>query len=155
MQPREAGGAGGKNPEKIALEITEDQLNRVPDDLIDEKAHESTFKLAEDAGLMKSLGTALSQGMARFKKKLRALRKSLYELQRAIKGIIAMTPELGDMFSALQNNQVSALFEKVGYTSLRLLTPWFADLNLRVEFFCDWVEHGAPVAYWISAYYFP
>ena len=66
-----------------------------------------------------------------------------------------MTQELGDMFTALQNNQVSALFEKAGYTSLRPLTSWFADLSLRVEFFCDWVERGAPVAYWISAYYSP
>ena len=155
MQPREAGGVGGKNPEKIALEIAEDQLNRVPDDLINVKAHESPFKLAEDTGLMNSLGTALSQGMARFNKILRALRKSLYELHRAIKGIIAMTQELGDMFTALQNNQLSALFEKAGYTSLRPLTSWFADLSLRVEFFCDWVERGAPVAYWIPAYYFP
>ena len=66
-----------------------------------------------------------------------------------------MTQELGDMFTALQNNQVPALFEKAGYTSLRPLTSWFADLDLWVEFFCDWVERGAPVAYWIPAYYFP
>jgi len=26
---------------------------------------------------------------------------------------------------------------------------------LRVEFFRDWIDHGPPVSYWISAFYFP
>ena len=70
IQPREGGGAGGKTPEEIVLEIAEDQKQRVPEILTEEGADPTTFaKLINkdgEEGLTNPLGTGLRQEMARF-----------------------------------------------------------------------------------------
>lgn len=156
IQPREAGAVGGKTPEDIVLEVAATQAATIPADLTREGvAHESTFGNLGDTGLMNSLGTALLQEMMRFNNLLITFRRVLHELQRAIKGLIVMTQDLDDMFSAMTNNQIPPTLSKVIYPSLKPLSSWFADLIQRVEFFRDWVEHGPPMGYWISSMYFP
>jgi len=39
--------------------------------------------------------------------------------------------------------------------SLKPLSSRFDDMIIRVEFFRDWIEKGLPIAYWVSAFYFP
>jgi dynein heavy chain len=157
IQPREAGGSGGKSPEEQVLEIASVQDERVPELLSTENAHESSFKLDENTGLMMSLGTCLTQELGRFNLLLKALAKTLADLQKAVKGIIVMTGELDDMFNALLNNQKPTIWDKggIGYPSLKPLSSWYEDMILRVEFFRDWIESGIPDAYWISSFYFP
>jgi len=112
IQPRESGGGGGKGPEEIVSEMAVDQTERVPANLTDEGANPETFAMDEETGLMLSLGTALTQEMARFNKLLSVMRKSLGELLKAIKGTIVMTNELDAMFTSFQNNQVPGVWTK-------------------------------------------
>lgn len=56
---------------------------------------------------------------------------------------------------AIQNNKVPDLWSKVSYPSLKPLSSWFDDMIMRVEFFRDWVESGKPMAFWVSAFFFP
>ncbi|CAE7357297.1 DNAH6 [Symbiodinium natans] len=157
IQPREAGGGGGKSSEEIVLEISADQESRLPERLHTENAHADSFAMSEETGLMTSLGTCLSQEMSRFNRLLQQLGTTLKQLQKAVKGIIVMTGELDDMFNSLLNNGVPNLWTKdgIGYPCLKPLNSWFEDMILRFDFFRDWIEGGIPVAYWISSFYFP
>jgi len=155
IQPREAGGGGGKSPEDVVVEQASEQAARVPPKLDMETADPKTFIISEETGLMNSLGTCLTQEMARFNGLLKKLNGTLVDLQKAIKGTIVMTGDLDSMFSAFLNNQVPGIWAGVSYPSLKPLSSWFEDMILRVEFFREWVENGPPNAYWISSFYFP
>lgn len=104
---------------------------------------------------MYALGTCLNQEVARFNKLLRVLAKTLTDQQRAVKGLIVMTGELDAMFTAFTNNQVPGMWTSAAYPSLKPLKSWYTDMIMRVDFMRDWVENGAPNAYWVSAFYFP
>ncbi|CAE7211449.1 DNAH6 [Symbiodinium sp. KB8] len=157
IQPREAGGGGGKSSEEIVLEIAAEQESRLPERLHTENAHPDSFAMSEETGLMTSLGTCLTQEMARFNRLLQQLTMTLKQVQKAVKGIIVMTGELDDMFNSLLNNSVPNLWNKdgIGYPCLKPLNSWFEDMILRFDFFRDWIEGGIPIAYWISSFYFP
>jgi len=155
IQPREAGGGGGKSSEEIVMEIAKDQAERVPQHLTQETGHPTTFVIAEETGLMNSLGTCLTQEMARFNLLLKKLASSLRDVQKAVKGTIVMTAELDDMFTSMLNNMQPGLWDKVNYLSLKPLSSYYEDMILRVEFFREWVENGVPNAYWISSFFFP
>lgn len=157
IQPREAGGGSGKSPEEIVGELAATQATRVPSLLSQETAHPSSFAIVPETGLMISMGTCLSQEMARFNDLLAQLSKTLHEQQRAVKGITVMTSELDAMFNSMLNNQVPTIWTKdgIGYPSLKPLFSWFEDMILRVAFIRSWIEQGAPNTFWISAMYFP
>eukprot|EP00930_Biecheleria_cincta_P027502 TRINITY_DN19311_c0_g1_i1.p1 TRINITY_DN19311_c0_g1~~TRINITY_DN19311_c0_g1_i1.p1 ORF type:complete len:4103 (-),score=885.99 TRINITY_DN19311_c0_g1_i1:122-12430(-) len=157
IQPRDAGGAGGKSPEDIVLELAAGQEQNLPLPISDESAHPDSFAVNAETGLMTSLGTCLSQEMARFNRLLKQMTVTLNQLQKAVKGIIVMTGELDDMYNSEINNQVPEIWTKggIGYPCLKPLSSWFQDMLLRFEFFRDWVEKGIPIAYWISSFYFP
>lgn len=139
----------------MVTEIAADQTSRLPEKLTQETAHATTFTIAEETGLMNSLGTCLTQEMARFNLLLKKLTVSLRDLTKAIKGTIVMTGELDDMFSSFLMNQIPGIISGVNYPSLKPLSSWYEDLILRVEFFREWVENGVPNAYWISSFFFP
>jgi len=157
IQPREAGGSGGKTPEEQVVEIASMQEERLPEVLSTHTAHESSFALDPNTGLMMSLGTCLTQELGRFNLLLIAIGKTLKDLQKAVKGTIVMTAELDDMFNALLSNKRPGIWDKggIGYPSLKPLSSYYEDMILRVEFFHEWIEHGVPDAYWLSCFYFP
>lgn len=155
IQPRESGGGGGKSSEEIVMEIAMDQAGRVPLPLTEETGHATTFTISEETGLMNSLGTCLTQEMARFNGLLKKLGSSLKDVQKAIKGTIVMTADLDAMFASMLINMLPPMWSGVNYPSLKPLSSWFEDMILRVEFFREWVENGVPNAYWISSFFFP
>jgi len=157
IQPREAGGGGGKSPEDIVTELAIDQESRLPPALSFDNAHPDSFRIQEETGLMTSLGTCLTQECARFNRLLDQMTATLKQLQKAVKGIIVMTGELDDMFNSQMNNAVPEIWTKggIGYPCLKPLNSWFEDMILRFDFFRDWVDGGIPIAYWISSFYFP
>jgi dynein heavy chain len=155
IQPRETSGGGGKSSEDVVAEIATDQSSRVPAMLSPETAHASTFVIAEETGLMNSLGTCLTQEYSRFNLLLKKLNGTLKDVQKAIKGTIVMTADLDEMFTSMLNNALPGVWTGVNYPSLKPLSSWFEDMILRVEFMREWIENGTPNAYWISSFYFP
>mmetsp|Transcript_55662 Transcript_55662/g.125197 ORF Transcript_55662/g.125197 Transcript_55662/m.125197 type:complete len:1244 (+) Transcript_55662:3-3734(+) len=155
IQPREGGSGGGRSAEDIVAEIAAEQSARLPAKLTDETAHAHVFAIAQETGLMNSLGTGLSQEMAKFNYLLKRITSTLADLQKAIKGLIVMTSDLDSMFNSLFNNQIPDIWESARYPSLKPLSSFFDDMLLRFEFFKDWIEHDQPISFWISAFYFP
>ena len=83
------------------------------------------------------------------------MRKSLKDLQDAIKGLAIMSEMLDTMKLKIQNGQVPPNWEEVGFKSLKPLASWFVDLVQRVKTLEDWLVNGNPNSYWMSGFFFP
>lgn len=81
--------------------------------------------------------------------------KSLDMLKKAIQGTATMSEELDSMYLRMQNGQVPANWEAVGYLSLKPLASWYKDLVERVDTLRRWLVGGNPSSYWMSGFFFP
>lgn len=72
-----------------------------------------------------------------------------------VQGLVAMSGALELMYTALVNNQVPQQWAQVAYPSLKPLGAWLEDLQARVAFFASWLRRGAPVCFWLAAFFFP
>ena len=154
IQPRESGGAAGHSPEAIVEELASDILARLPKVLSVDEARPELLK-TDDEGLLASLSVVLLQEMDRFNRLLTTMRKTLIEINKAIKGEVVMSLDLDRMYTSLLNNQVPRLWERVAYPSLKPLGSWVLDLIKRVEFMRVWLTDGEPTAFWMSGFFFP
>lgn len=154
IMPRGAGGGGGKTPDEIVADIASEFSSKLPHLLDKGKAHADTFKRDEN-GTLSSLGTFLSIEMLKFNKMIGVMKKSLNEIQRAIKGFVVMSAELEDMYNAFLVQRVPGSWSKVSSLSLKPLGSWFKDIVAKVEFMISWIEEGPPAAFWVSAFFFP
>jgi dynein heavy chain len=153
-QPRTGGGGGGMSVDEIVANLAHELASKLPSLLTDEKAAPVTFS-TDDEGTLNSLGTFLLIEMGKFNKMLKKIKATLAELQRAIKGLVVMSSELDEMFTALQFQKVPPSWGKVSYLSLKPLGSWYKDLIERIEFMDNWITQGPPDSFWMSAFFFP
>jgi dynein heavy chain len=59
------------------------------------------------------------------------------------------------MYNSILDNKVPGMWEAKAYPSLKPLSSWISNLDLRVEFIKNWLIVGKPVSYWISSFFFP
>lgn len=102
-----------------------------------------------------SMNTVLVQEVIRYNRLLNTMKNTLEQLRKALKGEMVMTESLEAMASSLFNNTVPELWNAVSYPSLMSLAAWVNDLIARVQFINNWVEHGIPIVFWISGFFFP
>ena len=129
-------------------------IAELPQPLSRQTAQPALFALT-DKGVLPSLSVVLVQEMDRFNRLLSVVRRSLSELQRAVRGEIAMSASLDDVQAALLNNTVPLTWAKVAYPSLKPLSAWLLDLSRRVAFFARWLRDGQPSDFWLPAFFFP
>lgn len=122
-------------------ELAADYEKRLPENIDKSTGKKELFKVNE-AGNLESLSTVLIQEIERFNRLLSVMRESLADLQRAIKGEIAMSGELDSMYTSIINGQVPLNWEKKAYPSLKPLASWFRDLLQRVEVINEWLSTG-------------
>jgi len=101
-----------------------------------------------------SMNTVLVQELVRFNRLLTAVKSSLIDIQKALKGEVVMSSELERMGDSMYNGQVPKLWSVVAYPSLKPLGAWVQDLKRRLKLFADWLEHGPPTVYWLSGFFF-
>ena len=156
LQPRVGGTKveGEKSPEDIVAEFAAALEEQNPDILDKEKAAPGMFETLE-TGAFRSLDTVLVQEMDRFNRLIIAISATLKELQKAIKGIVVMSADLEEMFTAFQNNLTPTLWTRVAYPCLKPLASWFKDYVRRVSFFRSWCEKGQPSSFWLPGFYYP
>ncbi|RUS78130.1 hypothetical protein EGW08_014103, partial [Elysia chlorotica] len=80
---------------------------------------------------------------------------SLENLKKAIKGFVVMSEQLENVYFALINNKVPAMWANAAYPSLKTLASWVKDLVMRCNFVSNWITHGAPKSFWLSGFFFP
>lgn len=81
-----------------------------------------------------SMNTVLVQELERFNRLLQTLKNTLQSLQKAIKGTIAMNPELEALSNSLMVSRIPATWKRVSYPSLKPLGAYISDFLERLHF---------------------
>ncbi|KAI8904300.1 dynein heavy chain and region D6 of dynein motor-domain-containing protein [Gorgonomyces haynaldii] len=147
LQPQVSTGQGMTREEKI-LAIAQDILKRVPDDI----DYNATYQAVKHD--MSPFHVVLLQEIKRYNALLVKMRHSLEDLEKGVKGIVVMTPELEEVFNALFEGKVPPAWSKA-YASLKPLAAWTRDLILRIEHFNEWAKGNEPKQFWLGAFTFP
>ncbi|KAJ8944985.1 hypothetical protein NQ318_010187 [Aromia moschata] len=145
----ETASAAGGETDKYLTMLCADILGRLPKSFDMEEA-----KNKYPVEYSESMNTVLVQEMERFNKLYRAISTSLITMQRAIVGLVAMSPALEDFSNSLVLGRIPNSWTGVSYPSLKNLPNYVADFVARMEFLHTWFEQGKPKTYWISGFFF-
>mmetsp|Transcript_94413 Transcript_94413/g.252588 ORF Transcript_94413/g.252588 Transcript_94413/m.252588 type:complete len:503 (-) Transcript_94413:181-1689(-) len=149
LMPR-GSGAEGKSPEETYCEIARDLEAKLPQEAFD--LEQVMRRYPTDYN--ESMNTVLPQELLRFNKLYRVVFDSVVAVQKAVKGLAVMTPELEAVGTAFLDNKVPGNWKKVSYPSLKPLSGYVADFLARIFFMETWVKRGPPVCFWISGFFF-
>ena len=83
------------------------------------------------------------------------MHETLFQIQRALKGLVVLSAELEAMGNAMFDQRVPATWMANAYPSLKPLNSWFKDLLQRLTFMATWIDRGVPAILWISGFFFP
>jgi len=145
----QAAGGGGSSSEDTIREVAEDILGRMPEPWDVAVVQEKYPTMYEE-----SMNTVLIQELTRFNRLIHVIKASLYDIQKALKGMMLMSEDLEQVFNSIFNGKTPALWLASSYPSLKPLGSYTNDLTERLKFFQTWVDRGIPVTFWISGIYF-
>jgi dynein heavy chain len=156
LQPQISATGGMTREEKVAG-VAADILKRVPEDI----ESEATYQLFKQDST-NSFIVVLLQEIIRYNQLLQKIRKSLEDLAKGLKGLVSMTFELDETFSAIFDGKVPPPWSRT-YSSLKPLAAWIRDLILRVDHFAEWSKgldlntkfSNEPKQFWLGAFTFP
>eukprot|EP00981_Chlorochromonas_danica_P005554 scaffold1129_cov164-Ochromonas_danica.AAC.19 len=153
LEANESGGAGGgHSKEKYVETIGKDILAKISSKgQFDIEAVSLLYPVVYE----ESMNTVLLQECIRYNKLIDRMEQSLPDLLKALKGLVVMSSELEAISNSMAINQVPASWAQVAYPSLKPLSAWTADLMDRLDFTTHWIDHGVPIVFWISGFYFP
>jgi len=66
-----------------------------------------------------------------------------------------MSSDLEEVANSLFDNQVPRMWADKGFLSLKPLASWIIDLNDRINFLNQWIDHGTPLTFWMPGFFFP
>ncbi|XP_031336595.1 dynein beta chain, ciliary isoform X1 [Photinus pyralis] len=151
MQPRDAGASGG------ATITREDKVRQIIDEMIE--------KLPEDFNIVEIMGKVEErtpyvivafQECERMNFLMGEIKRSLKELDLGLKGELTITSDMEDLENALFLDQVPVSWSNKAYPSLLGLTPWFADLLLRIRELETWsTDFVLPSSVWLGGFFNP
>ena len=143
------GGGSGKSKEETLLAAAKDIAGKTPENFDLEYA-----QLKYPVLWQESMNTVLCQELIRFNNLLSLIRSSLDNVQKAVKGLVVMSSELDVLGSQIFVNRVPALWKARSYPSLKPLSGYVADQQVRLEFFRDWLKNKPPAVFWLSGFFF-
>ena len=149
QQPR-ASASQGAEKEKAEINILREEILK----LLPREYDLSTITKQYPVLYEESMNTVLIQELGRFNTLTKVVKQSLADINDAMIGRVIITAELEKVVSRLLNNQVPDGWARYSYPSRKPLMSWVRNLNARLAFFQDWIEHGPPSVYWISGFFF-
>ncbi|XP_017966438.1 dynein heavy chain 2, axonemal-like [Drosophila navojoa] len=149
MQVQSSGSDGTENAENKVSDLAKELLINTPDEI----NYEQTAKII---GLIRTpLEVVLLQEIERYNNLLDDMRTQLRNLRRGIQGLVVMSSDLEDIYTAVSEGRVPFQWLKA-YNSLKPLAAWARDLSLRVAHFNAWAKTlRSPSLFWLAAYTFP
>ena len=90
------------------------------------------------------MNTVLKQELIRFNRLIAAIRSSLVNLGKAVKGLVVMNADLEEVFDSMLIGRIPSMWMKRSYPSLKKLGGYVADLVQRLQFLQDWIDQGKP-----------
>ncbi|XP_061837093.1 dynein axonemal heavy chain 12-like [Nerophis lumbriciformis] len=142
-------GGGGSGSDNALYDIANDVLTKLP----------NNFDL--EAALLKypvlykeSMNTVLVQEMERYNTLCSAIRVSLQNLLKALKGLVVMDAELEGIANSLIVGKVPEKWAKRSYPSLKPLGSYVNDFLARLKFLQDWYNSGKPSVFWLPGFFF-
>ena len=101
----------------------------------------------------------IKQESEKYNRLLVVMMKTLPQLRKALKGLVAMSEELGSMATSMFNNFVPDQFQappagSCGFLSLMPLNFWCKDLLARCNFIQNWIDVRKPPIIWLSGIIF-
>ncbi|XP_075210256.1 dynein heavy chain 2, axonemal kl-2 [Lycorma delicatula] len=135
--------------ETTVMHLAKDVLSKVPGNI----DYNRTSQLI---GPIKSpLDVVLLQEVSRYNILLEEIQTSLEDLRKGILGLVVMSSNLEEIYTAIFEGRVPSAWLKA-YPSLKTLGAWTRDLMLRVDHFSQWaLSAHPPLLFWLSAYTFP
>ncbi|XP_076243987.1 dynein heavy chain at 62B [Calliopsis andreniformis] len=104
---------------------------------------------------MESMNTVLVQELERYNTLLNEIRQSLTMLEKAVQGLIVMTPALEVLAVHMLSARIPPSWTKAcAYPSLKPLPNFVNDFLNRLRFFQKWLVEGKPATFWISGFSF-
>jgi dynein heavy chain len=143
------GGGGGQSKEEIIQEVASGIEKKLPENYDMEYAQLKYPVLWEE-----SMNTVLCQELIKFNILLSLMKESLTNIQKAVKGLVVMSFELEELGNQLSVNRIPNLWKKRSYPSLRPLSGYIADQQMRLDFFKGWLTEKPPSSFWISGFFF-
>ncbi|XP_028155786.1 dynein heavy chain 7, axonemal [Ostrinia furnacalis] len=146
-----AAGGGGATPEQQAMAIAEDVLARLPAKILSGPSHEGDIKPAD----MTPMSIVVIQEAARYDKLVNVVRSSSRAVIGAVQGVSVLTDVTEEVLTSMVRGRIPALWAGKSYPSLKPLAAYVNDLLARLAFLQHWHQHGPPVVFWLSGFYFP
>jgi dynein heavy chain len=144
-----SGGGAGASVEGTVGEIAKDVLERIQKPW-DVAAIEVQYPVKYE----ESMNTVLTQELSRYNGLIKVVRSSLEDMQKAIKGMILMSPQLELAFYSVFDGKVPAMWLAKSFPSLKPLGGYVNDLVERLKFYQVWIDCGIPMTFWLSGIYF-
>lgn len=145
----QASGSGGSSAEDTVGEAANDILRRLPGQFDLEEVQKRYPTMYEE-----SMNTVLIQELTRFNGLTKVITATLKDIQKAIQGLLLMSPDLEQVFLSIFNGKTPAMWLANSYPSLKPLGGYTNDLIERLKFFQAWIDNGIPVTFWLSGIYF-
>ncbi|XP_045510942.1 dynein axonemal heavy chain 7 [Colias croceus] len=146
-----AAGGAGATPEQQAMAIAEDVLARLPAQILTGPSHEGDIKPAD----MTPMSIVVIQEAARYERLVNVVRSSSRAVIGAVQGVSVLNDITEEVLTSMVRGRIPALWAGKSYPSLKPLAAYFDDLLARLQFLQHWHQHGPPVVFWLSGFYFP
>ncbi|KAK9875370.1 hypothetical protein WA026_007765 [Henosepilachna vigintioctopunctata] len=145
----EGSTGGAEDIDKYLMILTSDILAKLPA-VFDIETAKTKYPVVYN----ESMNTVLVQEMERFNKLLRVIKASLINLQKVIKGLVAISPAVEAFSTSLMLSRIPSNWMSVSYPSLKNLPDYVADFLKRIDFLKTWSDEGKPKSYWVSGFFF-
>ena len=135
--------------DNMILQILTKIEKRIPDNFNIENIKKKFPTLYEE-----SLNTVLLQETEKYNWLLKKMKKDIDDLKKVVKGFVVLNTELELILDFIYKQKVPVVWGDI-FLSEKPLFSWIEDLNLRINFFRDWINNQKPNIFWFPGFSFP